>query len=97
MCMYVWAGLGQSQSDVYDETWALDMKSMEWFQVNTSHSVDIPEARFDAAGGVYGNMLWLSMGRNKDKRTLSDTWILTVNVSDDGEIIGNLGHVLLYS
>ena len=87
MCVCVCVGRGQSESDVYDETWALDMSAWEWRQVNTSFSLEVPEARYDAAGGVYGDRLWLSMGRSKDKRTLSDTWILTVNNSE-GELLG---------
>lgn len=90
MCLSgLYAGRGESESDVYDDTWALDVENLEWWRVNTNQSMDVPEARFDAAGGVFGNQLWLSMGRSKNKRTLSDTWILNVSISDiDGEAIG---------
>lgn len=83
----MYTGRGESDSNVYDDTWALNMETMEWWNVNTTHSRDVPEARFDAAGGVFGNLLWLSMGRNEDKRTLSDTWILNINITD-GEPVG---------
>lgn len=76
-------GRGESESDVFEETWALDMAIPEWFFVNTTNSSDMPEGRIDAAGGVWGTQLWLSMGRNKDKRILSDTWILNVSMSED--------------
>ena len=81
-------GRGESESDVYSDTWALDMANLEWIAINTTHNPEVPEGRFDAAGGVYGNKLWLSMGRNKDKRILSDTWILSINFTDTGEIVG---------
>lgn len=89
----MYTGRGKSDNDVYDDTWALDMESRTWWNVNTTDSGGVPEARFDAAGGVYGNLLWLSMGRNKDRRTLSDTWILNISISDEGpvgEFIGQL-------
>lgn len=83
-------GRGESESDVYSDTWALDMETLEWLAINTTHNAAIPEGRFDAAGGMYGNKLWLSMGRNKDKRILSDTWVLSVNFSTDtGELVGD--------
>ena len=84
----VYTGRGESDSDIYDDTWALDMSIMEWSVVNITQGVEVPEARFDAAGGVWGNRLWLSMGRTKGKRTLSDTWILNLNASDDGGLVG---------
>ena len=83
-------GRGESASDVFDDTWALDMATQEWAYVNTTHSAETPEGRFDAAGGVWGNLLWLNMGRNKNGRTLSDTWILNISMSDENndELIG---------
>ena len=78
-------GRGESENDVFDETWALDMAGLEWYFVNTTNSSDGPEGRIDAAGGVWGTRLWLSMGRTKNKRILSDTWVLNVTMSDDEE------------
>jgi len=58
------------------------MRTLEWVLVNVSGSSEVPEGRYDAAGGVYGNLLWLSMGKNKDNRILSDTWVLRVNTTE---------------
>ena len=95
----MYTGRGESESDVYSDTWALDMETLEWLAINTTHNAEVPEGRFDAAGGVYGNKLWLSMGRNKDKRILSDTWVLSViNISTDtGELVGERhSHTLIH-
>ena len=88
--MYGSPGRGESESDVHDETWAFDMMTLEWTIVNVSSNVEVPEGRYEAAGGVYGNKLWLSMGRNKDKRILSDTWTLTINKTENKELVGRL-------
>ena len=75
------------------------MDEHKWLEVNVSLSLGVnetgkppvPEARIDAAGGVWDNLLWLSMGRNKDKRTLSDLWVLTLNTAIENgalEIVG---------
>ena len=64
------------------------MGTLEWVLVNVSGSSEVPEGRYDAAGGVYGNLLWLSMGKNKDNRILSDTWVLHVNRTEDDELVG---------
>ena len=69
------------------------MAARQWKVVNTSFYLDsnntddplVPEGRIDPAGGVWDNLLWLSMGRNKNQRTLSDLWVLTVNETEDGE------------
>lgn len=81
---------GRDEDDVYDDTWALNMGTMEWVLVNVSGNAEVPEGRYDAAGGVYGNTLWLSMGKNEDERILSDTWVLNVNKTEDEELVGEL-------
>lgn len=93
--MHVTAGRGVSDDDLFDDTWAFDMKTKQWMVINTAVSdengtdaTSIPEGRIDAAGGVWGNLLWLSMGRNKRGRTLSDLWILNITkYNDSGEMI----------
>lgn len=84
------SGRGESDDDVYDDTWALDMMELEWVLVNVSGSAEVPEGRYNAAGGVYGNVLWLSMGKNENNRILSDTWVLNVNKTEDNELVGEL-------
>lgn len=88
-------GRGVSDDDLFDDTWAFDMETKQWMVINTAVSdengtdaTSIPEGRIDAAGGVWGNLLWLSMGRNKRGRTLSDLWILNITkYNDSGEMI----------
>ena len=75
------------------------MAAHQWKVVNTSLSLEvnategplIPEGRVDPAGGVWGSYLWLSMGRNKNKRTLSDLWLLNVTMTEENgelELVG---------
>lgn len=82
---------GRNESgDLFSDTWAFDMQARKWMIVNTSWSLpeaegnetehEAPEGRLDPTGGVWGNSLWLSMGRNKAGRTLSDLWVLEFEV-----------------
>lgn len=50
----------------------------------------MPEARYTVAGGVYpgSEQLWLSMGVNQVGKKLSDTWVLEINATEDGGILG---------
>ena len=91
--------------DLYDDTWAFDTETKQWMMIitNTSTMMDengtntttsVPEGRIDAAGGVWGNVLWLSMGRNKRGRTLSDLWILNITKYNDSGDMMLLGKII---
>ena len=63
---------------------------------NGTDATRVPEGRIDAAGGMWGNLLWLSMGRNKAQRTLSDLWVLNITVSNHSgevELFGESTHL----
>ena len=104
-CVKHCVGRGESADQLYDDTWAFDMKSQRWLVVNLSLSLGVnetgdplvPEGRMDPAGGVWDNLLWLSMGRNKDKRTLSDLWVLTLSTTEENGEVELVGESLSLS
>ena len=88
-CSHSFCATGKGSSDFFQDTWVFSFAVEEWHQVNITEDSDIPEARGFAAGGASDDdgmddtmMLWISMGTNKVKRKLSDTWTLSVNFSN---------------
>ena len=65
--------------------------------VNETGGPLVPEGRTDPAGGVWDDLLWLSMGRNKDKRTLSDLWVLTLSTTEENGEVELVGESLSLS
>lgn len=78
---------GRSEEQVYSDTWAFHFTTREWYRVNTTgeDNAGIPVGRYFAAGGSNPTSstvtLWMSMGTQKGGRKLSDTWILSINMS----------------
>ena len=101
---HIYTGRGESNGQLFDDTWAFDMESLEWKVVNTTLSLEVngtegpvvPEGRIDPAGGVWENLLWLSMGRNKDQRTLSDLWLLNVTMTEENGELELVGECLFF-
>jgi len=76
---------GCGESECFSDTWAYSFLGNQWERVNISSGETPPQARLNAAGGVYpgSNLLWLSMGRSgQEGRQLSDTWVLNVSITD---------------
>ena len=76
---------GCGESECFSDTWAYSFVENQWQRVNISSGETPPQARLNAAGGVYpgSNLLWLSMGRSgQEGRQLSDTWVLNISITD---------------
>ena len=101
--------IGKGSNEHFDDTWVFDFTTEEWTEMNFTSRMSVPESRYYSAGrGVVEReeeegegdgdtmTIWMSMGVNQVGRKLSDTWTLTVNITEPFKGMDGLDYCMIH-